>query len=275
MNEQQIRHHLWKRAYFIIPALNEEESLPGVLIELKNLGIEPSHILVIDNGSIDGTAKVAAEQKVFVVREPNKGYGIACLTGISFLKLLNESPEFLVFIDGDGSDDLNDLFSLFQPFVMDARTDFVLGTRTQGGAEKGSLSFLQKFGNALSCFLLKVFYGVEFTDLGPFRVLRWNSFLALEQKDKTWGWNLEMQIKAVQKGFHIAEVPVRYERRKGGESKISGTLIGSLRAGAKILWIFFYLTFLASGRRSKESTIIRIPKTVRKIYGKQGSAKIL
>ncbi|EQA43792.1 glycosyltransferase, group 2 family protein [Leptospira broomii serovar Hurstbridge str. 5399] len=275
MSKQQIQHHLWKKAYFIIPALNEEESLPAVLVELKNLGIESSRILVIDNGSVDGTARVAAEQKVCVVREPNKGYGIACLSGISFLKSLTESPEFLVFVDGDGSDDLGDLFSLFQPFVMDPRTDFVLGTRTQGGAEDGSLSFLQKFGNALSCFLLKVFYGVEFTDLGPFRVLRWNSFLSLGQKDKTWGWNLEMQIKAVRKGFRIVEVPVRYERRKGGKSKISGTLIGSLRAGAKILWIFFYLTFLNGGNRSKKSVIIRLPKTVRKIPTKRGSTKIL
>lgn len=113
MSKQQIQHHLWKKAYFIIPALNEEESLPAVLVELKNLGIESSRILVIDNGSVDGTARVAAEQKVCVVREPNKGYGIACLSGISFLKSLTESPEFLVFVDGDGSDDLGDLFPYF------------------------------------------------------------------------------------------------------------------------------------------------------------------
>ncbi|TGK10171.1 glycosyltransferase [Leptospira fletcheri] len=249
MKNRIIRYDPPENAYYIIPALNEEESLPIVLSELIEIGVKPSRILVIDNGSTDGTTQVARDKKTVVLWEPNRGYGSACLTAVETLKNISPEPEYIVFVDGDGSDDLDDLENLFRPFHQDPKTEFVIGSRTRGGAEKGSLSFLQRFGNRLSCFLLRFFYAAEFTDLGPFRILRWRSFLSLDLKDKTWGWNLEMQIRAVRKNLKIVEVPVRYELRKGGKSKISGNWIGSLRAGAKILWIFFYLTFLSIERK--------------------------
>ncbi|TGK01725.1 glycosyltransferase family 2 protein [Leptospira semungkisensis] len=234
---------IWSSAKFLIPALNEEESLPGVLDSLLRLGIRPDQILVLDNGSKDSTPNIAIQAGAILIHEPRRGYGAACLAGIEFLKRSDASPTHIVFLDADGSDDTNDLKDLFYPFEENTATDFVIGSRTQGKAEEGSLSFLQKFGNSLSCFLIRVFYGVSFSDLGPFRILRWDSLLSLELKDLTWGWNLEMQIKAVRKRMIIREIPVHYEKRKGGKSKISGNLIGSLKAGFKILYIFFKLTF--------------------------------
>ncbi|TGJ98956.1 glycosyltransferase family 2 protein [Leptospira langatensis] len=234
---------IWSSAKFLIPALNEEESLPGVLDSLIRLGIRPDQILVLDNGSQDSTPNIAIQAGAILILEPKRGYGAACLAGINFLKRSQTTPSHIIFMDADGSDDPNDLKELFLPFASDPNTDFVIGSRTLGNAEEGSLSFLQKFGNSLSCFLIRTFYGVSFSDLGPFRILKWDSLLSLELEDLTWGWNLEMQIKAVRKKMIIREIPVHYEKRKGGRSKISGNLIGSLKAGFKILYIFFKLTF--------------------------------
>ncbi|TGN03390.1 glycosyltransferase family 2 protein [Leptospira dzoumogneensis] len=236
----------WANSKFLIPALNEEESLPKVLDSLFELGISPKQILILDNGSKDSTPQIAIDAGVILVQEPKRGYGAACLAGIHYLQEKKISPEFIVFMDADGSDDLDNLKDLFFPFSQEPNTNFVIGSRTLGNAEPGSLSFLQKFGNWLSCFLIRTFYGVKFTDLGPFRVLRWQSLLDLHLQDPTWGWNLEMQIKAIRKKFKIQEVPVQYRRRKGGKSKISGNLIGSLKAGVKILYIFFKLTFFSA-----------------------------
>ncbi|TGK04618.1 glycosyltransferase family 2 protein [Leptospira selangorensis] len=235
----------WANSKFLIPALNEEESLPKVLDSLFGFGILPGQILILDNGSKDLTPQIAINAGVILIQEPKRGYGAACLAGIHYLLERKISPEFIIFMDADGSDDLNNLKDLFSAFSQDPNTNFVIGSRTLGNVEPGSLSFLQKFGNWLSCFLIRLFYGVKFTDLGPFRVLRWQSLLDLDLQDPTWGWNLEMQIKAIRKKFKIKEVPVNYSRRKGGKSKISGNLVGSLKAGAKILYIFFKLTFFS------------------------------
>lgn len=226
----------------MIPALNEEESLPKVLDSLFDLGIQPNQILILDNGSKDSTPQIAINSGTILIQEPEKGYGRACLAGIGYLLKNNISPEYIVFMDADGSDDPKDLNELFSVFSKAPDTDFVIGSRVFY-AEPGSLSFLQKFGNWLSCLLIRIFYRVRFSDLGPFRILKWKSLLALELKDPTWGWNLEMQIKAIRKNLKFQEVSVHYGKRKGGKSKISGNLIGSLKAGAKILYIFFKLTF--------------------------------
>ncbi|PJZ26506.1 glycosyl transferase [Leptospira hartskeerlii] len=239
----------WANSKFLIPALNEEESLPKVLDSLFEFGILPRQILILDNGSKDSTPQIAIDSGVILVQEQKRGYGAACLAGIHYLQERKISPEFIVFMDADGSDDLKNLEDLFSKFSEDPNTNFVIGSRTLGNAEPGSLSFLQKFGNWLSCFLIRIFYGIRFTDLGPFRVLRWQSLLDLDLQDPTWGWNLEMQIKAVRKKFKIQEVPVNYRTRKSGKSKISGNLIGSLKAGVKILYIFFKLTFFESKSR--------------------------
>lgn len=233
----------WANSKFLIPALNEEESLPKVLDSLFESGILPEQVLILDNGSKDSTPQIAIDAGVILVQEPKRGYGAACLAGIQYLQERKISPDFIVFMDADGSDDLRNLKDLFSVFSHDPNTNFVIGSRTLGNAERGSLTFLQRFGNRLSCFLIQTFYGVKFTDLGPFRVLKWQSLLDLDLQDPTWGWNLEMQIKAIRKKFRIREVPVNYEIRKGGKSKISGNLVGSLKAGVKILYIFFKLTF--------------------------------
>ncbi|WP_367897756.1 glycosyltransferase family 2 protein [Leptospira sp. WS58.C1] len=236
----------WANSKFLIPALNEEGSLPQVLDSLFGSGILPEQVLILDNGSKDSTPQIAIDAGVILVQEPKRGYGSACLAGIRYLERKNISPEFIVFMDADGSDDLGDLKDLFFVFSQDPDTNLVIGSRTLGNAEPGSLSFLQKFGNRFSCFLIRTFYGVKFTDLGPFRIVRWKSLLALDLQDPTWGWNLEMQIKAIRKKFKIQEVPVQYRKRKSGISKISGNLIGSVKAGVKILYIFIKLTFFSA-----------------------------
>lgn len=233
----------WSSSYFLIPALNEEESLVGVIRSLGKAGVSPNQIVVIDNGSSDATPQLALQEGTFLAKEPQRGYGGACLKGVDLLLRSGITPEFLVFLDADGSDDPKDLVSFFSVFQEFPDTDFIIGSRVLGRAEPGSLSGLQIFGNRLTCTLIRIFYGKKFTDLGPFRILRWKAFLDLDLKDRTWGWNVEMQIKALRKGLTIREIPVHYRKRKGGKSKIGGNLIGGLRAGAKILWIFFRLTF--------------------------------
>ncbi|PJZ68149.1 glycosyl transferase [Leptospira perolatii] len=230
------------KVYIIIPVLNEEESLAKVIHGFIKEGVPSSNIIVVDNGSTDDSSAVARHSGTKLLYEPKIGYGSACLAGLNFLENSDHEPEYIVFADGDDSDDSEDLFKLLQQFRNFPETDIAIGTRTQGGAEKGSLSFLQKFGNSLTCYLLKIFYRQKFTDLGPFRVIRWKSLRLLNLEDKTWGWNIEMQIRSIQKGLNIVEIPVHYKRRKLGKSKISGNVIGSIKAGSRILWIFFKLT---------------------------------
>jgi glycosyltransferase involved in cell wall biosynthesis len=211
----------------IIPALDEELAISQVLAEIPDGAV--SDAIVVDNGSTDGTAAVARSAGARVVCEPRRGYGSACLRGIAELR----SPDVVVFIDGDHSDHPAELPALVAPIAED-RADLVIGSRTLGERERGALTPQQIWGNRLACFLLWAIYGRRFTDLGPFRAIRYDSLLHLGMSDPDYGWTVEMQIKALKRGLRIEEVPVSYRRRLG-RSKISGTLRGTLLAGYKII----------------------------------------
>src|SRR5215510_10934774 len=208
------------RIVVLIPALNEEASLPYVLSDLPKDVVE--EVVVIDNGSSDRTADIARAQGATVLSEPRRGYGSACLAGIAYLK--PKEPEVVVFLDADYSDYPDELPAVIQP-IMTGEYDFVLGSRTKGRAEPGALLFQARFGNALATSLIHWLYGFPYSDLGPFRAIRFPALLNLGMTDRTYGWNVEMQIKAVRRHLRITEVPVRYRKRAGGESKVSGTLI--------------------------------------------------
>lgn len=218
----------------LIPALNEEETLPGVIAALRASSQPLRHIVVIDNGSTDGTRAVAEAAGALVVSESERGYGAACLRGMAFLEQQKVPPDVVVFTDADGSDDAGDLGRLLDA-VLDG-ADLAIGSRTLGQAEPGALLPAQRAGNAVAVNLIRAVYGQRYTDLGPFRAVRYPALLALGMGDKDYGWTVEMQVKAVRRGLRIVEVPVRYHRRRGGESKISATLRGTIGAGAKILY---------------------------------------
>ena len=211
----------------IIPALNEEQAIGQVIAEIPRDIV--SDIIVVDNGSTDDTVAVAEAAGALVVAEPRRGYGSACLRGIAELR----APDIVVFLDGDHSDYPEDLPSLVQPIVED-RADLVIGSRTLGGPEAGSLTTQQVLGNRFACFLFRLIYGRRFTDLGPFRAIRYASLVSLGMSDPDFGWTIEMQIKAVKRGLRVVEVPVRY-RPRIGTSKISGTVRGTILAGYKII----------------------------------------
>jgi glycosyltransferase involved in cell wall biosynthesis len=221
------------RIAVIIPALNEEASLPLVLADLPKDILE--EIVVVDNGSDDHTPQVARDAGATVLHEQRQGYGWACLAGIEHLK--TRMPDIVVFLDGDYSDHPEELSEVVQPIVTD-EYDMVIGSRTKGTAEPGALLPHARFGNALATSLIKLVYGFTYSDLGPFRAVRFAALLELGMTDCTYGWTVEMQIKAIHKGLRITEVPVRYRRRIGA-SKVSGTLKGTLMAGYKILWTVF------------------------------------
>jgi glycosyltransferase involved in cell wall biosynthesis len=213
----------------IIPALNEAESIGRLLAQVPT-GLF-SQIIVVDNGSRDATAEAARAAGAQVVMEPRRGYGQACQAGLARLR-----PEItgIAFIDADLSDDPADLFRLVH-CLEENELDLVIGSRVLGNPEPGALTFLQRFGNWLSTRLIKLIWGVPFTDLGPLRMIRRQALLRLDLRDPDFGWNVEMQAKAARFRLKVAEVPVNYRRRKFGRSKISGTLLGSARAGFKIL----------------------------------------
>ena len=222
------------RISIIIPAYNEESSIGLVLDALPQ---EKLHeIIVVDNGSTDATALVAQEHGARVVKEPRKGYGSACLKGIDEL----DAPDIVVFIDGDFSDFPEEIVLLISP-IETGEKDFVLGSRMI--LPKSQLALLPqvRYGNRLAVFLIKLFFKHEFTDLGPFRAIRYSSLMSIGMKDIDFGWTVEMQIKAVRNGLRIREVPVNY-RKRVGISKITGTVSGTFRAGTKIIYtIFKYL----------------------------------
>ena len=222
------------RIVVLIPALNEEVALPYVLADLPREAVE--EVVVVDNGSSDRTAEVARASGATVLSEPRRGYGSACLAGIAYLR--TKAPDIVVFLDADYSDHPEELPAVVQPIVTEGY-DLVIGSRTKGEADPGALLPQSRCGNALATFLIRLLYGFTYSDLGPFRAIRFAALLGLGMTDCTYGWTVEMQIRAVRQGLRIAEVPVRYRKRVGGESKVSGTVKGSLLAGYKILWTVF------------------------------------
>ena len=211
----------------IIPAFNEAESIGKVIADIPKACV--GEIIVVDNGSIDRTAEVARVAGARVVREVHKGYGHACLAGIAALT----TPEIVVFLDGDYSDFPSEMSLLIQP-ILAGDAEMVIGSRIRGAREKGALLPQARFGNALATFLIWLLFHVRYTDLGPFRAIRYEQLLAMDMQDKTFGWTVEMQVKAAKMGLRMCEVPVSY-RKRIGQSKITGTVRGTILAGYKIL----------------------------------------
>jgi glycosyltransferase involved in cell wall biosynthesis len=221
---------------FIIPAFNEEAALApmldGLWAALDATGCAGANIIVVDNGSTDGTAKIAREYGARVVSEPRRGYGQACLAGIAALPA---GTEIVIFLDADGSDDPRDLERLLPP-LRRGKAEMVIGSRTAAAREFGAFTPQQAFGNWLATRLMRLFFGSRYTDLGPFRAIRLEALDELHMQDTNFGWTIEMQIKAHRLGLSVVEIPVNYRKRIAGESKISGTFVGTARAGWKILW---------------------------------------
>jgi len=218
----------------LIPALDEQQSLPLVLGDLPSVG----QTIVVDNGSRDRTAEVAESHGATVVREPQRGYGAACLRGMETIRQGIDDghapPQVVVFLDGDYSDHPDLLPELVEP-IFAGRADFVLGSRLLGQREPGAMPPQSVYGNRLACFLMRWLFGGRYTDLGPFRAIRYDSLCALQMEDRNFGWTIEMQIKAIRAGLRTLEIPVPY-RRRVGKSKVSGTVNGTIRAGTKILY---------------------------------------
>lgn len=214
----------------IIPALDEEEPIAQVVHECLATGL-PDDIIVVDNGSTDQTAQRAREAGATVVAEPPHGYGRACAAGV---RALLPECDIIVFLDGDGSDCPELMNQLVDP-IAGGEYDFVIGSRTRGKRERGSMNFQQLFAGRLAGRLLSMLYGVRYTDMCPFRAIRRDSLDRLGMREQTYGWNLEMQMKAARAGLRILEVPVNHRRRSGGQSKVSGTLRGTFLAGARII----------------------------------------
>jgi glycosyltransferase involved in cell wall biosynthesis len=220
------------RMSVIIPALNEAASI-GLVVRDIPPGLA-AEIIVVDNGSTDGTADIARLAGARVVHELNRGYGAACLAGIAAAV----HPDIIAFLDGDYSDYPEEIGLLVEP-IINGEADLVIGSRMAGANARCVLPPQAYWGNRLATFLLRLLYGFRFTDLGPFRAIRAQSLKALNMCDKNFGWTIEMQIKAVRQGLRIQEMPVRY-RNRIGSSKISGTVSGAIGAGLKILYTIFY-----------------------------------
>ncbi|WP_445957989.1 glycosyltransferase family 2 protein [Yeosuana sp.] len=220
----------------IIPAYNEEHAIANVINDLPKI---VSEVIVINNNSTDNTEKKAIETGATVLTEINKGYGYACLKGMDYIANQPIKPDIVVFLDGDYSDYPEELTALVKPIIED-NIDLVIGARVKELRESNSMMPQQVFGNWLATSLMKLFYGSRFTDLGPFRAIKYQKLLALRMEDKTYGWTVEMQLKALQQKLTYIEVPVKYKQRIG-VSKVSGTIKGSIFAGLIILgWIFKY-----------------------------------
>jgi glycosyltransferase involved in cell wall biosynthesis len=214
----------------IIPMLNEEQSISKVILAIPRW---VDDIIVVDNGSTDRSAEVALAHGARVVQEPRRGYGSACLAGIDALR----DPDVVVFLDGDLSDYPEEMATLVDP-IANGKSDMVIGSRVLGQREPGALAPQAQFGNWLACRLIRLFWKVRYTDLGPFRAVRYPMLKSLCMRDRDYGWTVEMQVKAARDGIKVLEVPVSY-RRRIGKSKISGTVKGALGAGVKILFTIF------------------------------------
>ncbi len=221
----------------IIPAYNEELSIGLVLKDIPNTAVR--EVIVCNNNSSDNTANVAESAGATVVHEPTPGYGNACLKGMEHVRNKEIKPDIIVFLDGDYSDHPEELTKIVQPIIEDD-VDLVIGSRALGNLEKGSMMPQQVFGNWLATTLIKLIYNVTFSDLGPFRAVKYNALLKIDMQDKTFGWTVEMQVKAAKLKLNCREVPVTY-RKRIGVSKVSGTIKGTILAGHKILWTIFKL----------------------------------
>ena len=217
------------RVSVVIPALNEEATIADVVRAVPRQ--IASDVIVVDNGSDDRTVERAREAGARVVRESRRGYGSACYAGV---RALAADCEIVVFIDGDGSEYPELMGKLVEP-ILEGTHDFVLGSRLRGRREPGSMSFAQVFAGRLIGLMLRALYGIHYTDMGPFRAIRHDALLGLGLREMTYGWPLEMQMRAARARLRILEVPVDYRRRTGGKSKISGTIRGTILAGTRIL----------------------------------------
>lgn len=220
----------------IIPAYNEGESIAKVINDIPSIVNE---IIVVSNNSTDDTEKNAKNAGATVLTETRKGYGYACLKGMDYISKQTEKPEIIVFLDGDYSDYPEELTKIVAP-IIEEKIDFVVGARVKELREKGAMTFPQIFGNWLATTLMSIIYNSTFTDLGPFRAIKYSKLLDLNMEDKTYGWTVEMQLKVLKKNMTYKEIPVNY-RNRIGVSKVSGTIKGAIFAGVKILgWIFKY-----------------------------------
>ena len=220
----------------IIPAFNEAESISRVISDIPEMVQET---IVVSNNSSDATEENARKAGATVLSEGRKGYGYACLKGMEYIENQTSKPDIIVFLDGDYSDYPEEMHKILDPIIIGDK-DFVVGARAKALREKGSMTFPQIFGNKLATTLMKLFFNSRFTDLGPFRAIKYKKLLQLNMEDKTYGWTVEMQLKALRQNLSYAEVPVQY-RNRIGVSKVSGTIKGAIFAGMKILgWIFKY-----------------------------------
>ncbi len=221
----------------IIPAYNEQNAISLVVNEIPKDLVR--HIIVCNNNSKDKTAEMAKAAGAIVLDEPRAGYGYACLKGMSFIASLGQKPDIVVFLDGDHSDYPGQMKDLIQP-ILDGRAELVIGSRDLGNRESGSMTFPQVFGNWLATRLIQWIYHYHFTDLGPFRAITYPALIKINMEDKTFGWTVEMQVKAAKLKIISTEIPVNY-RRRIGVSKVSGTIKGTILAGYKIIWTILKL----------------------------------
>ena len=238
MTELATNPYLKDRIFLVIPAYNEEECLPLVLQAIDDLDIPLEEVVLVDNASTDTTPQIAREYGATVVSELQRGYGAACLRGLEYIRA-NKTPEpndIVVFLDADYSDYPEDINRLLDK-LYSQEAEFVVGSRLSDTTSRGAVPPVARFGNTFAMTILYLMYRKRYTDMGPFRAIRWSALESLEMCDRTWGWTLEMQLKAAKLGVASTEVPVRYRSRYSGKSKISQSIPGALRAGTKILWV--------------------------------------
>jgi len=244
---------LGRHIIVIIPAFNEARAIGSVIGDIPDGLVD--EVVVVNNASTDETAENARQAGATVLTEHRRGYGYACLAGIDYAR--HRQPDILVFLDGDYSDHPDEM-PLLVDTIIHGNVDFVVGSRIRGTCEPGAMLPQALLGNRLACFLMRRVWGARFTDLGPFRAIRFSALESLSMQDKTFGWTIEMQIKAVRAGLRCAEVPVSY-RRRVGVSKVTGTIGGTVKASAKILWTIARYA-QAELHREKTPTFRRDPK---------------